>query len=160
MPAPRQAPVDPEHLLGEDGFVRGLARHLLRDANGADDLAQETWVAALQRGPRGAPLRHWLATVMRRLLARDRRRRDRELLRQRAAARQEPVPSTDEIVAREALRAEVVRAVLALDEPYRAVVLLRFFEHLPPRAIARRLQLPVEAVRTSQQRALAQLRQR
>src|SRR4029077_6361026 len=68
--------------------------------------------------------------------------------------------STDEIVGRGARRARVVGAVLALDEPYRAVVLLRFFEHLPPRAVARRLQVPVETARTRLKRALAQLRAR
>src|SRR5262252_3928011 len=160
MTAERPAPVDPEHLLAEDPFVRGLARHLLRDPDAADDLAQQTWLAALQRGPRGIPLRHWLVAVMRRLCARDRRAQQRELARRRAAAHREPVPSTDAIVAREALRAEVVAAVLALDEPHRDVVLLRFFEHLPPRAIARRLGLPVETVRTRQKRALKRLRQR
>src|SRR5262249_55671586 len=42
----------------------------------------------------------------------------------------------------------------------REVVLLRYFEDLPPRAIARRLGLPVETVKTRQKRALAQLRAR
>jgi RNA polymerase sigma-70 factor (ECF subfamily) len=151
---------DPEQVLAHDQFVRGLARHLLKDVHGAEDVAQQTWVAALQRPPVAASLRGWLAAVVRRLALRRARGEGRELSRQRAAARQELVPSTAEIVAREALRAEVVRAVLELDESHRAIVLLRFFDHLPPRAIARRLSVPVETVRTRLKRALALLRAR
>jgi hypothetical protein len=50
--------------------------------------------------------------------------------------------------------------VLALEEPYRETVLLRYFENLPPRAIARRLAVPVETVRTRLKRALETLRAR
>ena len=49
-------------------------------------------------------------------------------------------------------------AVLTLAEPYRATVLLRFFEGLPPRLIAARLGVPVATVHSRLQRALAQLR--
>ncbi len=154
-------PLDPERLLAEDQFVRGLARHLLRDAHGAEDLAQQTWVAALQQPDLPpASLRGWLATVVRRLAGRRARSERRERARQLAAARADEVPSTAEIVAREVLRAEVVQAVLALEEPYRATVLLRWFENLPPRAVARRLSVPVETVRTRLKRAMAQLRTR
>lgn len=155
-PEPRP---DARQLLAEDPFVRGLARSLLRDAHAAEDLAQETWVAALSR-PARTSLRGWVAAVMRRLRDRgaraDRRRRERE----RAAARAELVPSPATIAAREALRAETVRAVLELEPIYRDVVLLRWFENLPPRQIARRLGLPVETVRTRHKRALALLRAR
>jgi hypothetical protein len=50
----------------------------------------------------------------------------------------------------------VVGTVLALEEPYRAVVLLRF--DLKPGAIARRLGVPVETVRTPQARTQAAFR--
>ncbi|MEM1453210.1 MAG: sigma factor-like helix-turn-helix DNA-binding protein, partial [Planctomycetota bacterium] len=48
---------------------------------------------------------------------------------------------------------------LDLDEPYRTVVLLRFFEELPPRAIAKRTGRPVETVRKQTQRGLERLRE-
>src|SRR5262245_2004586 len=54
----------------------------------------------------------------------------------------------------------VVSSVLALEEPYRDVVLLRFFEDLPPREVARRLGVPTETVRTRTRRALDRLRER
>src|SRR6185503_16110462 len=76
-----------------------------------------------------------------------------------AAAPREAAPSTDALAARADAEQIVIRAVLALDEPYRSVVLLRFFEDLPPRRIAERLGVPVETVRTRLRRALAKLRE-
>jgi hypothetical protein len=70
------------------------------------------------------------------------------------------VPSTAEILAREESRARVVEALRALEEPYRSTLLLRYFEDLPPRAIARREGVPVETVRTRIKRGLECLRAR
>jgi DNA-directed RNA polymerase specialized sigma24 family protein len=108
----------PTALLGEADFVRVLARSLPADAAAAEDVAQEALVAWLSRGPeRAGALRAWLASAVRKLVR---------------------LPSTAEVVEREALRAAVVRAVLALDEPYRTVILLRYYEGVPPRASAAR----------------------
>jgi hypothetical protein len=52
----------------------------------------------------------------------------------------------------------VVKAVLELDEPYRSTVLLRYYEDLPPRDIAKAMKIPVETVRTRLKRSLALLR--
>ena len=47
-----------EELLAHLGFVRRLARALMGDEARADDLAQDTFVAALRTPPRaGFPLR-------------------------------------------------------------------------------------------------------
>ena len=54
----------------------------------------------------------------------------------------------------------MVAAVLALAEPYRSAVLLRYYEELPPRAIARRLGVPVETVRTRVKRGVELIRMR
>src|SRR5204863_5302151 len=99
---PTPTPLDPERLLEHDRFVRGMARHLVRDAHRAEDLAQETFLAALVRPPRGAvTLRAWLCAVLRRVAGRGARGERREHLRQAAVARAEAVPSSAEIVARE-----------------------------------------------------------
>ncbi|HKB17191.1 MAG TPA: sigma-70 family RNA polymerase sigma factor, partial [Planctomycetota bacterium] len=129
---------DPETLLTHGDFVRALARSLL-DEHRAEDVVQQTWVAALERPPR-APgrLRAWLAIVARNFAARAARSEDRRARREEAAARPERVPSTAELFEREAARRRVVEAVVALAEPYRACVLLRYFENLPPREIAGR----------------------
>lgn len=158
-------PVDPalERLLQQDPFVRGLARQLVRDSHAADDAVQATWLAALQNGPEGPDerdVRGFLATVLRRLVGKHRRTERREVVRRQRRAQDAVVPSPEEILAREAQRAEVVRLVLALEPAQRDVVLLRFFENLPPRAIAVRLAIPVETVRTRLKRALARLRDR
>lgn len=159
----RSSPLAPESLLAHDDFVRRLARQLLRDAAAADDVGQQAWLAVLRRRAiaEGEPQswRAFLATLVRRLCQRALRRERRELARRAvvAAAHDGASPSVAALHAREAQRTRVVQAVLALSEPYRDVVVLRWFDGLPPRAIARRLALPVETVRTRHKRALAQL---
>ena len=154
-------PNDPEELLAHDPFVRGVARRLLADEHRVDDVVQETWLAALRRGPGpGGSLRAWLATVARHFAIDARRRDAAREARERAAARPETAPSMDEIYAREAIRRRLIDAVAALPEATRAVFLLRFFDGLPPRKIAGRLGLPVETVKTRLKRGLEAVRAR
>jgi len=62
--------------------LRRLARGLLYDRHGAEDVVQEAWLAALASGPRSMPLGAWLACTVRRLAQNRRRaearRRERE----------------------------------------------------------------------------------
>ncbi len=158
MPAPAERP-GPEALLAHGEFVRALARRLVGDGDTADDLAQEAWLAALRRPPRGA-WRPWLAAVVRnraRAAARGEAGRRARELRVRTP---EPEPSSADVLQREEARARVVAAVLALPPPLRQVVLLRYYEELAPRAIAKQLDLPLETVRTRLKRGLARLRER
>ncbi|MBI3820827.1 MAG: sigma-70 family RNA polymerase sigma factor [Planctomycetes bacterium] len=150
---------DPESLLLHEGFVRALARAILGDENRVDDAVQQTWLAAMQsRDSRPRTLRAWLATLVRNV-ARDSLRRDSARnRREHDAARPESVPSMAEILEREEARRDMVDAVARLEPPYRDVILLKYFEGLPPRAIARKLDLPVETVRTRQKRALELIR--
>jgi RNA polymerase sigma factor (sigma-70 family) len=152
-------PLDLDSLLAHDDFVRALARSLVADASAADDLAQETWLAALRRPPvAGTSPRSWLATVVRNVARRIERSRARRDARERLRTAAVQLPSTREVVEREAARRSVVEAVLALAEPYRSTILLRYFEGLPPRELARRFGVPVATVRTRARRALEQLR--
>src|SRR5262245_10405295 len=71
-------------LLEQTSWIRRLALGLAADVHLAEDLAQDAWVAALERPPAtGKSVRGWLATVLRhraRDLVRERVRRDeREL---------------------------------------------------------------------------------
>lgn len=153
-------PVTPsaEVLLEHAQFLRRLARGILHDADAAADVAEDAIVAAL--GERPTNLRAWLGKVARHLALSRRRADTRRDLRERAAARPEALPSAAEGVARLELQRKVVDAVLALDEPYRSVVVHRFFYGLAPGEIAKRLQVPLETVRTRLRRALEQLRAR
>jgi len=160
MPRPEDS-TDPAHaLLIHDSFVRALARSLLADRDAAEDVVQDTWLAAVERGAVAVSLPGWLAGVVRKRASKHARSQERRLRREREVARSEGAPSDEEILEREAVRARVVAAVLALEGPYRECVLLRFFENLPPRAIAARLGLPVETVRTRLKRAIEMLRAR
>jgi RNA polymerase sigma-70 factor (ECF subfamily) len=151
-----------ESLLEQAPYVRGLARELVFDPHLARDVEQETLLAALEHSPREASgLRGWLAAIVRNTAIKAWRSSTRREQRERALARTEAVvPSPSEILEREDQRRRLIERVLALDEPLRAVLVLRFFAELPPREVARRLGLPVETVRTRTKRGLELLRER
>ncbi|HKE01440.1 MAG TPA: sigma-70 family RNA polymerase sigma factor, partial [Planctomycetota bacterium] len=148
----------PDALSAHRSFLLALARELLRDEHAAEDVAQEAALAALRRSP--ADPRPWLTRVATNLSFDALRRRRRRSDRERAAARPESVRSTADVVASESLRRTVVEAVLALAEPSRSAILLRFYDGLPPREMARRLGVPAETARTRVRRGLDQLRAR
>ncbi|MCB9877798.1 MAG: sigma-70 family RNA polymerase sigma factor [Planctomycetes bacterium] len=151
-------------LLAQSDWVTALARALIRDAQVADDVVQATWLDVVRNPPeRVHDPRGWLATVLRRQWQRLRRGDARRERHERNAADARPQPaatSPDESTARLLLHRELTEAVLALDEPYRTTVVLRFFEHLDTEAIARRMQCPATTARSRLQRALQQLRER
>jgi RNA polymerase sigma factor (sigma-70 family) len=150
-----------EALLAEREWVKGLARVLAGNGADADDLEQEAWVAALRSPPsRPGPVRGWLATVLRRRRLDARRAEWRRLAREEAAARPEAVPSAEESVARAEVLRRVIEEVMALEEPGRTTVILRFFDGLAPGEIANLTGVPVETVRTRLRRALDVLRGR
>ncbi|MBK8099302.1 MAG: sigma-70 family RNA polymerase sigma factor [Planctomycetes bacterium] len=146
-------------LLADAGLVRRLARSLTQDRHDADDLAQEACLQALRSPPlRTDNLRGWLLTVMQNLLRQRHRAGHRRQQREQQAPRKDHAPATADLVERASTHRTVVDAVIALEEPYRTVVLLRFFEELPPRAIAERLAVPVATVHTRITRGLERLR--
>lgn len=150
---------NPEALLTHGDFVRSLARSLIHDPNRADDVEQETWLAAVRHPPSSEkPPRAWLGAVVKNFARLSRRSEARRLHREKAAALPEEVRSTDEVVEREVMRRSVVEAVLTLKEPYRTAILFRFYDDMPPREIAERLKIPVETVKTRVRRGLEQLR--
>ncbi|MHC4471541.1 MAG: sigma-70 family RNA polymerase sigma factor [Planctomycetota bacterium] len=156
----RTAPPPPEELLAHAGFLRNLARSMLADTHRAEDVTQETMLAALRSPPaRPGNLRGWLARVARNLALKTRRSESRRLKREAAGAVRGDAPAAADVVARLETQRSVVAAVLALPEPLRSVVVERYFDELPPREIARRRGAPVETVRTWIQRAIAKLRE-
>jgi RNA polymerase sigma-70 factor (ECF subfamily) len=153
-----------EALLSQSDWVRTLVRGLGVDESAADDVVQSTWVAALTRPPRaageGASLRAWIARVARNFALRRIDRDARRVVRERDFARAERLPSASDVVEREEARSQVVSALLEVHEPYRTTLLLRFYEGLEPRDIARVQKIPDSTVRNRLKRGLALLRER
>lgn len=158
----RPAPfVDVESLLANAGWVRALARGLVGRDDLADDVVQETWLAAIESPPRHAgALRSWLRSVVRFTAHRVHREEERRSRREHAAAPSEgSVTPTGDLVSEVDLHRRVVEAALALDEPYRATVLLRYFRGCNAAEIGAMQGVPPATVRTRLRRALAQLRE-
>ncbi|MEO0651334.1 MAG: RNA polymerase sigma factor [Planctomycetota bacterium] len=149
---------DPADLVHYADRLRPLARRLVTDVALADDVVQDALATALSTPPRpGTPLGTWLATVVRHRAANLARGRDRRETRERATARSEALPPTAELVERLEWTERLAARVRDLPEHYREVVLLRYFEDLKPAAIAERLEIPVNTVRTRLERAHARL---
>lgn len=151
----------PETLLAHSGWVWRLARGLTADPHLAEDIVQETWLAALRSGPSDPRrLPQWLAVVVRNFAGRLHRGDARRSAREEASARPERVPGTSELVERAEAHRLVVSAVLGLEEPYVTAILMRYLDELPPRRIAEELGVPVRTVNTRIARGLALLRER
>ncbi len=147
-----------EVLLDEEPRLRALARALIEDPATADEAVQET----LEQGSEGLRQRRSLRSYLGRALERrifmhlrsERRRRHHE----RQVAKPEALPSTIDVVAEAEIRQELTAAVTRLPEPYRSTIWLRYYEDLPPREIAERMDVPVDTVRTRVRRGLEHLR--
>jgi RNA polymerase sigma-70 factor (ECF subfamily) len=152
--------VELEDLLAHSDWLTRLARRLTAAAD-ADDAVQETWLAA-RRSPPDAdrPPGPWLAAVLRNLVqARwqsDSRRRRREQEHARLAP--DCAAAVDTLYERLELQRLVAERVMALDEPLRTVLLLRFFDGHDSTRIARMLRLPAGTVRWRLKTGLDRLR--
>lgn len=152
--------------LADTRWVAALARRLCADAATADDLAQEAWLGALQArrapsvGPSESPrARAWFRRVVLNFARQHARGDARRGARERHAARPEALPE-DDLVARAEASTRLVAHVLALDEPYRQVILARYFDGLEPDELARRTGVNPSTDRTRLERGLALLRAR
>lgn len=147
-------------LLRQDGWTRRLARSLVSDDALADDLAQDTWVSALRRPPEiRAPLRPWLRKVVRHNLFNQSRLGRRREARERATGLPPDPASPEDLVGRGEIHRLLVEAVLALKEPYRQVVVLRYFDGLTSAQIAARTNVPPATARGRLKTALDLLRE-
>lgn len=150
---------DCEVVLSQADWVRALARQLTADTHLADDLAQDALAAAVEQSPpNGGSLRAWLAGILRNLARHERRSAASRNARERSVARSEADLSQASLLERLDTHRIVVEAVARLEEPYRAAILMRYFEGLPPAAIAARTGTPLRTVHTRLSRALARLR--
>ncbi len=149
--------------------LRPLVGALLDDPATADDVLQETWLAARRNLPAhvrgGGQLDSWLRTTARRIAWRLGRRNAARAARERSVARGESDalrssegPADERMERLEALSL-VLAALQTLAEPYRSAVVLRYLDGLMPSAIAKRLGRSPALVRQHLHRGLAQLSQ-
>jgi RNA polymerase sigma-70 factor (ECF subfamily) len=151
---------DADVLLEHAAFLTALARSLVHDEQEAEDVVQETMVAALDKPPRHGNLRGWLAAVTRNLSLTALTRKRRRVARERGVSPRDEEPSVEEALERLELQRRVVEAVLALEEPYRSVILHRFFYDRSLADIAQLMGTPTGTARTRMRRGLEQLRHR
>jgi DNA-directed RNA polymerase specialized sigma24 family protein len=118
-------------LLADSEWVRDLARSLVGGAR-ADDVVQDVWLSALERGPRSAAAaRGWLGTVLRNSVWSMHRADARRTAREAEAARRDEPASTLEVVERFSTQQAVAAAVLELPAAVRDAILLRYYEDVP-----------------------------
>lgn len=160
---------DLDALLEHGGWVRALARSLVRDPDLADDVEQQTWLTAMQHPPaHGKNLRAWLGTVVRSVAGgqwrADKARQRREsVVGERQVAREVQKASRaqpDSLAERMDTFRQLAGAMAELEEPYGTTLYLRFFEELPVREVARRMQVPEATAQTRITRGLKMLRAR
>ena len=156
------------------GGIHGLAMGMLRSDAEAQDIVQETFLAAFRKLPsfsRRSPFRAWLyriATNACLMRLRSRRRRPEVPLLLRGPGfdgegqHERPVidwsPRADALVQDRELGERIRQEVDRLPEKYRAVLLLADYEHLSMRAIAAALDLTVPNVKTRLHRARLSVR--
>lgn len=152
-----------DQLLENRHWLRHLARELLHDRSQVDDVLQNVWMAALNRPPRESnprSQRSWLKKVLRTFALRANRSDARRHRREGESPEPTPPPTADQMVERLEMQSELAQSIRSLDDPYRTVVFLRFYEERSAADIAATLGIPESTVRTRLSRGLAQLRER
>jgi len=152
---------EPEQIVALIPRLRRYARALLGDRAAADDLVQDTLVEAWRDPPpdRAAPIRPWLAAVLRnRFLLRLRGQRRREARQEHSAAPVAP-PLPDVEQTRLDVLGNLLDALRSLPADDQKIVVRRYIDDDTAEAIARDLDLPPATVRTRAPRALARLRE-
>lgn len=153
-----------EDLLLHESFIRRTLRGLLADEGQVQDTLQETWLRVLQRpAAELASLREprtWLARVARNLALSKGRSDTRRAVREESRGERDAEESPAESLARIETRQRVGAAIVALHEPYRSVVLLRYEQGLATDEIAARLERSEATVRSQLSRAHEILRTR
>ena len=149
-----------DRLLADATWLSRVAQSLVADPATGEDLAQETWLAALHGGPDGgdSPGRGWLRTTLRSRLWNRRRQEDCRRSIESDGARSERVASAAELVERAELQERLATALIELSEPVRTTALLRFLDGLSTNEIGARTGAPADTVRNRLRRAAEILR--
>lgn len=146
-----------------DGLY-AFALSLSRERSLAEDLVQETYVRALCAARRPDPaedVRPWLFTILHNVWRNERRGRPAQPLDEAEEAQQDALtvrPHPEEELDRATTAERVSRAIEALPDAYREVVLLRFGAALSYQEIALVLGCPAGTVMSRLSRARALIR--
>jgi RNA polymerase sigma-70 factor (ECF subfamily) len=153
------AALDAEALLTHGAWLAALARALVARDDEIDDIVQQTWLRTLERPPvHAGNVKGWLGAVARNVVRSRARNDTARVAREAIVPPPPPVETPHEAVERAELRRLVVEAVLALAEPYRSAVILRFFEERDVADVARLTSTGEETVRTRLRRGVEQVR--
>ncbi len=145
-------------LIAELAGLRALARALVGGGD-AEDLVQDVAEAALAHPPKDdRPLWPWLATVLRNRRRMIHRGEVRRRVREAAARPSDDAPDAAVLLDRARAVEAMGRALVALVEPFRTVVILRYLEGCTAAQIARELGVPPGTVRWRLKEGLARLR--
>ena len=149
---------DAEKLLAQREWMRELARKLVSDPSLAEDVLQDSCVALLETDPaaiRTDPDAYARGVVRNKSLG---ARRERRAVAAELDAEHSELPDAEQLLLMEEGFRALNRAVLALPETYRVVVLLRFYEGLEPQEIAARQKKKAVTVRVHLRRAIERLK--
>jgi RNA polymerase sigma factor (sigma-70 family) len=149
-----------EDLLTHAPWLRRLAARLV-ESTAADDLVQDTFVAALRSRPDSdRSLRPWLAEVLRNLVRNRSRGAGRWVARAARVAAEpgSPLPTAEQLLAEHETRRLVAELVSKLEEPFRSTVLLCYGQGLSPAEVAGRQGVPGGTVRWRLKRGIDDLR--
>lgn len=135
-------------------FLRRLALALTTDPWAADDVLQETWLTASQSKAPLHSTRAWLATVVRRNVARSATRDQKR--RQREESRRQPFDA--EAPTAEQLMQDLSDLLSGMSADDRGLLIARFWEGLTAKEIAARHQTSINTIESRLRRALDKLR--
>ena len=147
-----------ELVREHQGMVFSIAYHFLQDRSLAEDLAQEVFLELFQTLDRiqsPAHLVYWLRRVTANRCIDHGRKKNR---RREMALEEAPEPVASAPAADPMLLERLQQSLAVLPEKQRLVVIMRFQEGLGPAEIAEVLEMPVNTVKSTLHRSLADLR--
>jgi RNA polymerase sigma-70 factor (ECF subfamily) len=147
-----------ELVREHQGMVFSIAYHFLQDRSLAEDLAQEVFLELFQTLDRiqsPAHLVYWLRRVTANRCIDHGRKKSR---RREMALEEAPEPVASSPAADPMLLERLQQSLAMLPEKQRLVVIMRFQEGLGPAEIAEVLEMPVNTVKSTLHRSLADLR--
>ena len=149
-----------ELVREHQGMVFSIAYHFLQDRSLAEDLAQEVFLELFQTLDRiqsPAHLVYWLRRVTANRCIDHGRKKNRNRRRE-MALEEAPEPVAQSPAADPMLLERLQQSLATLPEKQRLVVIMRFQEGLGPAEIAEVLEMPVNTVKSTLHRSLADLR--